>query len=192
MTNTTFVENTMLTPETIAYHKEFLSQATEQGMTYEEIGKTLNCTRERVRQLYNKYKLTKPVELRKSKKAKKELDVWVQEPCEKEFTRVCRKKYINKKANAKQNGIEFTVAFEDLVFPEVCPVLGITLDYYNPILGDTSPSFDRIDPDQGYTKENTIIISFRANKIKQDASAEELRAVYLFLQRLRPYVGKFA
>lgn len=186
----------MLTPSTIAFQKDFLTEASQRGMTYAEIGKKLDCTRERVRQLYNTYKITKPIEMRKQLRAKKEMEeqetLWVQEPCEEAFTKICKRKYINKKANAKKTGIEFTVAFEDLVFPEVCPVLGIKLDYYKPLLDDASPSFDRIDPKQGYTKENTLIISFRANKIKQDATAEELRAVYLFVHQYQPYVGKFS
>ena len=171
--------------------RELLETSAQEGKTYKEIGDVLGCSRERVRQLFNEFKIEKPIEKRRKLKAKRELNNFVLEPSEKEFRRVCKKKFLGKKSNAKRNGIDFTVKYEELEFPEICPILGIKLDYYNNVLSDNSPSFDRLDPDVGYTKENTIIISFRANKIKQDATPEEIRAVYVFLRNLRPFVGKF-
>lgn len=39
------------------------------------------------------------------------------------------------------------------------------------------PSLDRTDNRKGYVRGNVRVISFRANQIKNDASADELRAL---------------
>jgi len=43
--------------------------------------------------------------------------------------------------------------------------------------GDNSPTLDRIDNTKGYTKDNIIIVSFKANTIKNSATIEELEKV---------------
>lgn len=59
--------------------------------------------------------------------------------------------------------------------PKFCPVLGIKLDYENTVQKkDNSPSIDRINSNNPYTIENIHIISDRANRIKNDATPEEL------------------
>ena len=47
-----------------------------------------------------------------------------------------------------------------------------------------SPSFNRIDPIKGYTKNNIVIVSNRANRIKSDATVDEIRKVADFYERL--------
>jgi hypothetical protein len=47
---------------------------------------------------------------------------------------------------------------------------------------DGSPSLDRIDPKKGYVKGNVAVISYKANRIKQDATPEELEAVASWLR----------
>ena len=47
-----------------------------------------------------------------------------------------------------------------------------------------SPSFDRIDPKKGYTKNNIVIVSTRANRIKSDATVDEIRKVADFYEKL--------
>ena len=49
---------------------------------------------------------------------------------------------------------------------------------------DYAPSLDRIDPKKGYTKENTIVVSMLANRIKTDASIEQIGKVYKFYKML--------
>jgi hypothetical protein len=77
------------------------------------------------------------------------------------------------KQRSKRRGIEFSIDVEDLKMPEICPLLGIKLDSYSEKL-DFHPSIDRIDSSKGYIKGNVWIVSHRANKIKNNASAEEL------------------
>ena len=87
-----------------------------------------------------------------------------------------------KMKKAQMTGIPFKLRFEDMYWPEYCPVLGIELNYYRKgRMIDSSPSFDRMDPNQGYTPENTRIISNRANRIKNDGSAEEHRKIAAYI-----------
>ena len=86
------------------------------------------------------------------------------------------------RAQAKQ--LEFNLDNEyvrSLVITH-CPILGIPLEWScNRGSGNFtmagSPSLDRIDPTKGYVKGNVWIISHRANRIKSDATHEELKLV---------------
>jgi len=82
-------------------------------------------------------------------------------------------------AQAKINGRErpFDLERSDIVIPSHCPVLGIPLDCAAEPLSDHLPSLDRIDNTKGYVKGNVWVISWRANRIKGDATHGELRAL---------------
>ena len=47
-----------------------------------------------------------------------------------------------------------------------------------------SPSFDRIYPKKGYIKGNIVIVSNKANRIKTDATVDEIRKVADFYEKL--------
>ena len=49
---------------------------------------------------------------------------------------------------------------------------------------DLTPSIDRINPKKGYIKENIIVVSMKANRIKTDATVEEIRKVADFYEKL--------
>lgn len=90
------------------------------------------------------------------------------------------------KHQAKKRGLEFTIKFEDIVWPEFCPVFGVRLSREKNHRGpsDWSPSLDRIHSDKGYVPGNVIVVSMRANRIKSDATAAELARVAEFYGRL--------
>lgn len=83
---------------------------------------------------------------------------------------------------AKNKNIECSIDESDIIIPDVCPLLGIPLvkGKGNPAAG--SPSVDRIDPSKGYVKGNIWVISWRANKLKSDASLDELERLVLGLK----------
>ncbi|QGH74289.1 HNH endonuclease [Streptomyces phage Wipeout] len=90
------------------------------------------------------------------------------------------------KDRASRSGVEFNIDIEDIVIPEFCPVFGLRLQvglnekkYHS---HPQSPSLDRIDPTKGYVKGNVQVISNRANLLKNNASAWELRQVADFLE----------
>lgn len=90
------------------------------------------------------------------------------------------------RCRAKANGIPFDLTLEDLVIPTLCPALCIPLNTHwgsadRKDTKDNSPSVDRIVPSLGYVKGNTRIISYRANRIKTDASKDEILMVYEWL-----------
>lgn len=90
-------------------------------------------------------------------------------------------------SRAKKAGLPFNITQDDVVIPVKCPVLGIPLFKGTGKLGDNSPTLDRVVCELGYTKGNVVVISHRANRIKQDATLPELRALACWLQRtLRP------
>ena len=79
------------------------------------------------------------------------------------------------KNRANKKGIEFTITEEDIFIPEYCPILGVKLDHsYGKGLHNNCISLDRIDPTKGYIKGNVWVISDLANRMKNNASKEEL------------------
>lgn len=88
--------------------------------------------------------------------------------------------YSQLKSSAKKRGIRFTLEktdLWDLDYPLTCPVLGIPLTQNKSAAKDNSFSVDRIDNSKGYEPGNIIIVSNRANKLKGDASLEELKLI---------------
>lgn len=89
--------------------------------------------------------------------------------------------YTAAKNRAKKKGIPFNIELSDVSIPEKCPVLNVPLSYGH---SDFGPSLDRIVPSLGYTKGNVIVISRKANRIKNDASPDEILAVGNFYKNL--------
>jgi hypothetical protein len=83
------------------------------------------------------------------------------------------------KLRSKEHNLPFNITTEDLKYVEVCPLLGIPLDWEvgnkNRKITPNSPSLDRIIPELGYVKGNIMIISYRANVIKHNATVAELQ-----------------
>lgn len=105
-----------------------------------------------------------------------------------------RKRWLLQRIRTKCDsiGIEFNLTIEDLVIPDVCPVLGLKLKFgadraYGNNATDDSPSVDRIDPTKGYTKDNIVIVSWRANRIKGNASFDELKKISNFYNEENMY-----
>lgn len=84
------------------------------------------------------------------------------------------------KHRAKKNDIPFDLSYEDIEIPTHCPVLGIPLLFVPSKLrvpSDNSPSLDRLDPSKGYVKGNVCVMSYRANMLKNNATAAELERI---------------
>jgi hypothetical protein len=83
---------------------------------------------------------------------------------------------------AKKLGLPCTLTVEDVAIPKVCPVLGILLEIGAGKQKDSSPSIDRVLPELGYVPENIVVISMRANRIKNDGTAEEHAAIAEYMR----------
>jgi hypothetical protein len=86
------------------------------------------------------------------------------------------------KQRARRNGLAFDIDETDIIIPEFCPILGIKLERVRGYNRTTSPSLDRIDNSKGYVKGNVVVVSYRANSIKQDATLDELKKVVRFYE----------
>ena len=90
------------------------------------------------------------------------------------------------KAVAKVKGLPFNITSDYVksIWKDTCPILGIPLFRDSNVRTDNSPSLDRIIPVKGYTIGNVHIISWRANRIKNDATHEELAKIAKYLSKL--------
>ena len=90
------------------------------------------------------------------------------------------------KSKCKRRGIPFDLSYDDIIIPDTCPILGIPLTFGNALKHasptDNSPSLDRVIPSLGYVKGNVVVISQRANRIKNDSSLEELVKIVNYYQ----------
>ena len=89
----------------------------------------------------------------------------------------------NARQRAKEFGVPFDLTKEDIVIPERCPLLGVKLRVADGQVDDNSPTLDRIIPWLGYVRGNVVVVSWRANRIKNDASAAELRQIADWLDK---------
>ena len=84
---------------------------------------------------------------------------------------------------SRKYGIPFNIKLEDfLPIPDTCPALGIPMNYEG--TRDSQPTFDRKIPSLGYVKGNVCLISHRANRMKSDATAEELQHLASWLKAI--------
>lgn len=84
------------------------------------------------------------------------------------------------KIRAKAKGLPFDLELTDVIIPKTCPVLGIPLKWSDKITNET-PSIDRLVPEKGYIKSNCMVISMKANRLKNNASKEELEAILRYV-----------
>lgn len=87
------------------------------------------------------------------------------------------------KVRAKKNGIPFDLDHDDLTIPKLCPVLGIPIGMSYGHRSDNSLSLERVNNKKGYVKGNVIIISWRANRLKSDATIDEIAKIYRFYRK---------
>lgn len=88
------------------------------------------------------------------------------------------------KVRAKQLGLPFDLILDDIVVPSFCPVLGIAIEVQTGKPSDNSPELDKIIPELGYVRGNIIVISRKANRIKTNATIDEIRMVADFYSSL--------
>lgn len=83
--------------------------------------------------------------------------------------------YRLKKSYCNVRGIDFNLTTDYLksIWTERCPVFGREFVRFEKSHPD-SPTLDRINPKKGYVQGNVVYISSRANRIKYDATLDEL------------------
>lgn len=163
-------------------HYTVLKDLLAVGKTYTECAQHIGVSRQRVHQIAKKMDLEK---------------IWKEkEPCQyrvkkhafmlgPDLYQECKSRFRRKVQNCKSLNTPFDLEFDDIEWPTHCPVLGIELDYYG-LLGsrnEASVSFDRVDSTIGYVPGNVIIISWRANRVKNDGTSEEHRKIAEYIDK---------
>ena len=80
---------------------------------------------------------------------------------------------------ARASGVRFTITKDDVFMPRVCPVFGTKFVSKTP----TAATLDRMDPARGYVPGNVNIISKRANRLKSNATPDEIRKLAAWVRR---------
>lgn len=171
--------NSKLTPEDVFNIKSWALS----GIGYTDIVRKLDgkVSKQRIKQMCQKWDID-AFQLKKAIIEKTHADAMVckwgpqwdnQEYRKSIIYQIMRTKFSTKRSNAIAKGSVFTLEFGDLEFSTHCPILGIELNYFNEAQDIDSPSFDCKDSSKGYIKGNVFIISMRANRIKNDGTAEE-------------------
>lgn len=91
------------------------------------------------------------------------------------------------KRRARTKDLDFDIEVSDIIIPQLCPLLNI------PIISQVgkgcrsphSPSLDRIKNHLGYVKGNILVVSWRANFLKSDATIEELELLLTNLKSIK-------
>jgi hypothetical protein len=97
----------------------------------------------------------------------------------------------NAKVRAKKRGVPFdlSAAYIYSILPDNCPVFGNPFKFRgNGVLGPNSPSIDRISPAKGYVEGNIVIVSLKANQIKNAFTAADIRRVAEWMEE-QGYIG---
>lgn len=139
--------------------------------TLKEVGEIYGVSRQRMYQVLTKFNIDTPCRKRKNfLKEKEPKYYWL--------SRILLTKGVNKE--------DRNFLLETLNIPEVCPILGVKLNYDGTgregfSREENSPSLDQIVPGNGYTIDNVHIISWRANRIKNDGTPEEHKKIYEYM-----------
>lgn len=86
------------------------------------------------------------------------------------------------KRRAARYGLSFTISVTDVIVPDVCPVLNIPL-HFSDTRTDNTPSLDRTDNTKGYEPGNVKVISWRANRLKQDLTINDVAKLHAYMER---------
>ena len=93
--------------------------------------------------------------------------------------------YKSLKNNAKQRGHSFELAEADYRLLKECPVLGTPIAFHNNKIKHDSLSVDRIDNNKHYTKDNIVLMSWKANSLKSNSTPEELAKVVEYMTNFK-------
>lgn len=153
---------------------ENLQKLVDNKVSTVEIGKIYNVSKQRMYQVFTKFGINSPQRITKT------------------YIKSMPPKYywVNKMLGLKKFSNEDRLyLLNTMNIPDNCPALGIPLNYGGGLgegytRKDNSPSIDRIDSDKDYTIDNIQILSWRANRIKNDATIKELGLIYNYLKTL--------
>jgi hypothetical protein len=163
--------------------KENLLNFIHEGTPLAKIGEHYGVSRQRIKQVLGRLKVDlRPIDVRHLKHKTRLERFWGTDRGS-ELWQQQRAKFRAKRVAALNNNVEFSIQFGDIVWPTHCPILGLELDYFAEKRQENSCSFDRIDSNRGYVVGNVFICSWRANRIKNDGTANEHRLIAEYIEK---------
>ncbi len=85
-----------------------------------------------------------------------------------------KKMFLQAKNRASRKNMDFNISLEDIIVPNLCPLLEIPFVVGTANDYEYTYSLDRIDSSKGYVKGNVWVITKLANSMKNSASIEML------------------
>lgn len=169
-------------------NKSKVAELINNGLTFAAIGRELNLSRERIRQICKKNGIERKPFKKDLPKENTYLDIKHKSfGLSKELYTLASRKFVYKRRNNRNNksaGWEFDINFEDVPWVTHCPILGIKLDYNCNSFSDNYATFDRINNKKGYIKGNVAIISWKANKMKSTGNAKDHRNIADWIDKI--------
>lgn len=86
------------------------------------------------------------------------------------------------KQRAKNKNITFTITLADVIIPTNCPVFGIPLDHSDRF---HAPTLDRVINDLGYVPGNVMVISAKANRLKNNGTIDEFEKIIKYMSNIK-------
>ena len=93
------------------------------------------------------------------------------------------------KARAKKRGLPFSIVVADVDWVTHCPIFGLELDYCTTPTGerknckrDNFATIDRKEPALGYVPGNVFVLSYKANRLKQDLTLEVMERIAAYIK----------
>lgn len=152
------------------YDPNIISLMLKNGRTLEDIGHLHGVSRQRMYQVITALKLATPI-----KQRKRQSDTW--SVAQRWLWKILCHRY----PADQQSRLD---VFNRITLPTFCPVLGIPINYAfdKGARQDDSPSLDRINSDLPYTPTNVHVISWRANRIKNNGTPDEHLKIYEYFK----------
>lgn len=156
-----------------------INEMIEMKVPMDEIGEKYGVSRQRIYQVLRSFGLKSYIERKRSRYGFSPKKLWLD--------RVLMAKKV---PVAERHKI-----LEVLELPDVCPMLGFELKYVSGRAKgdgeggwsgrrDDSPSIDQIEPRKGYVLGNIQVVSWRANRLKSDATPDELLKIGHYMKSL--------
>lgn len=101
---------------------------------------------------------------------------------QKKWTKKCPESQLLRSARqrAKQKDMECTITQNDIHIPELCPVFKVPLVKRT----EYAPSLDRIDNTKGYIPGNIVVVSRKANVMKNSGTLQDMKMLVEYYSKL--------
>ena len=155
--------------------KELITSKLKDGWSLERIGLKLSVSKQRVYQMMTQYSIPTP--------EKKKKGYWKEQD---DRLKWLQRILCSRGVDVKEREAIIDEYQKDLnkYLPKYCPVLGVELVYgATGARVEYSASVDQFNASQGYTFDNINVISWKANRIKNDGTLEDLTKIVAWMQQ---------